>query len=72
MTSTHILKIEGITTISMSFNEDSGQFVCLWDPPPPFPKADTDRVIKEYEPWRNAILDGWSERTGKRVLCVSC
>jgi hypothetical protein len=67
----HILKTDFGVTATMSFNEDTGQFACVWDGlPKKLSKKLSDKISSQYFPWRNQILKAWSDRIGKKVLVI--
>ena len=71
MKTIHKLTTAAGVEIAMTFDELTGHFSCEWSPPPPFTPDLRRAVVKEYLPWRNAIFESWSKRTGKRVVVVT-
>ncbi len=65
----HILKLSCGITVELFLDETSGAFNCEWSKPPT--KKLLPLIETEYIPWRNAIVEAWAERTGKKVLLVS-
>ena len=66
----HILKLSCGITVELTLDEATGMFNCEWSPRLPT-KELLPLIEKEYIPWRNAIVEAWAERTGKKVLVVS-
>lgn len=67
----HVLKMSCGVTVRMKLREKDCQMSCLWIPGPPFSKEMLDRIMVEYIPWRNEIMEAWGERNQKRVLCIT-
>lgn len=66
---TYILKTIGVTiTGTMS---PAGQWVCTWNPPPPYTPEIGRQILRDYEPWRNAAFADYARKTGKRILILS-
>jgi hypothetical protein len=62
------LKLSCGLTVTLVLNEATGAFSCEWSEPPT--KAMIPGIGKEYLPWRNEIIEEWTQRTGKRVLVI--
>jgi hypothetical protein len=69
MTTTHILRTKCGVSCTMHFNEQTARYECEWSRWP-LPKKKRLQIVKEYQLWRNAIIEAWSQRTGKKVLVV--
>jgi hypothetical protein len=54
---------------TMLFDEETAHFDCEWSPQMPT-KELLPQILKEYEPWRNEIIEAWAQRTGQHVLVV--
>jgi hypothetical protein len=65
----HILKLSCGITVELVLDEETGVFNCEWSKRPT--KALLTSIEKEYVPWRNAIVEAWAERTGKKVMLIS-
>jgi hypothetical protein len=65
----HILKLTCGITVELRLDEATGGFDCEWSERPT--PAMLPLIRKEYEPWRNAIVEAWAQRTGKKVMIVS-
>jgi hypothetical protein len=65
----HILKLSCGITVELRLDETTGMFKCEWSERPS--PAMLPLIRKEYEPWRNAIVEAWAQRTGKKVMLVS-
>jgi hypothetical protein len=57
--------------IEMFLDEETGEMRCDWSPHPPRTTAQMRHVLKQYTPWRNDIISGWSQRTGKSIMLVN-
>jgi hypothetical protein len=68
MKTTHVLKLSCGITCLMHFDEETAHFDCEWSERPT--KALLPAIEKEYNPWRNEIIEAWAQRSGKRVLLV--
>jgi hypothetical protein len=65
----HILKLSCGLTVELHLDEATGKFDCEWSERPT-PQM-LPSIRKEYEPWRNAIVEAWAQRVGKKVMIVS-
>ena len=71
MKTKHILKTDFGVTIEMNFNEETSHSFCVWDGLPKKVSQELrDKITSQYIPWRNQILEAWSNRTGKKVLVI--
>jgi hypothetical protein len=70
-TTKHILRMSCGVTVEMTFNEETARMDCKWTPEPPYPLKKIEKIRKEYEPWRNAILTAWAQRNKKKVMLVT-
>jgi hypothetical protein len=68
--SRHILKLSCGLSCELFLNETTGAFNCEWSTHLPT-KELQPLIEKEYIPWRNAIVEAWAQRTGKKILLVS-
>lgn len=66
----HILHTSAGIRAEMFFDEETAGFRCEWSKSPPWGRMLTERVMGEYEPWRNQIVSAWSVHTGKPVLLL--
>jgi hypothetical protein len=64
----HILKFSCGITCEVTLDEKTGAFNCEWSELPT--KKLLPKILREYVPWRNEIIEAWAQRTGKRVLVV--
>lgn len=69
MTTRHVLKLSCGITCTMHFDEETAQMDCEWSRRPT--KKLLPRILKEYEPWRNQIIEAWTTRTGQKVMLIS-
>jgi hypothetical protein len=70
MKTTHILRTRSGPVVTATFDETTAAFTCAWDPWPLTPQQ-IEAMLPEYEPWRNAIFEEWSRRTGKKVMLIT-
>ena len=71
MITKHILKTDFGVTAELEFNEENGNFNCVWEGlPKHLGGAPRDKILSAYIPWRDQILEAWSNRTGKKVLVI--
>jgi hypothetical protein len=71
MITKHILKTDFGVTVEMCFNEETGHYTCVWDGLPKGVSQEMrNKITSQYLPWRNQILEAWSDRTGKKVLVI--
>ncbi len=66
----HILRTSAGVVVTLLLDEAGGAVRCAWEPPPPYSRHKARRIMREYRPWRNRILEAWAKRTGQRVLVV--
>jgi len=66
----HVLKTSIGIACKLTLREIDFQMSCQWSRKPM--SKDLPALHREYIPWRNAIIKGWSERNGKSVLVVTC
>lgn len=71
MIAKHILNLDCGIICVMSFNEENAEMDCYWDPGPPFTKAQFEQIKKHYIPWRDQIVQKWSERTGLKIMVIT-
>ena len=64
----HILELSCGLTVTLVLDEQTGVFDCEWSERPT--KALLPKILPEYRPWRNEILEAWSRRSGKKMLVV--
>ena len=64
----HILKLSCGLSVELFLDEVTGAFNCEWSARPT--KKLLPKILREYVPWRNEIIEAWSRRTGKKVLVV--
>ena len=68
----HKLKMSCGVTVESTFDDETAQWSCVWTPPYPYRPALRKKVLREYIPWRDAILAEWARKNGKRVMIVTC
>ena len=68
MTTTHIRKMRCGITVEMTLDDGRPQPVFAWTPGPPFTKELFRKIMEEYVPWRDEILDTEAKRVGKAII----
>ena len=70
MTTTHILRTSTGPIVTGTFDEATASLVCEWEPWP-LTSQEVERLLPEYERWRNAIFQEWADRTGQNALIIT-
>jgi hypothetical protein len=60
MTAKHVLKMSCRMTCTMLFDEETADLNCYWSHLPPWSRNKFEQISKEYEPWRNQIVEAWA------------
>jgi hypothetical protein len=71
MSDTHLLESSVGIRIEGHLDPATLELRCQWLPEPPYPRRRFKRLMREYIPWRNAIIQGAVDRVGKSVLVVT-
>ena len=67
----HVLRTAVGVVIEATLDPVTFQFNCCWSPPPPYPSKKFKKIMREYVPWRDAIMEEAAQRAGIRVLMVT-
>jgi hypothetical protein len=70
MKTTHILRTRSGPVVTATFDETTAALTCAWEPWP-LTLQEIEALLPEYEPWRDAIFEEWSLRTGQLVKVVT-
>ena len=67
----HVLKTAVGVVIEATLDPVTFQFNCCWSSPPPYSSKKFKKIMWEYVPWRDAIMEEAARRAGIRVLMVT-
>jgi hypothetical protein len=68
MNDIHVLKTTTGFTVKVKVDVETLQLCCEWSSPPPYIRRRFKRLLREYWPWRDGIIQEAANRLGKSVL----
>ena len=72
MITKYILKTDFGVTAELKFNEENGNFNCVWEGlPEHLSWALRDKILNAYMPWRDQILGALTKRTSNKVVVIN-
>lgn len=67
----HILRTSVGVTVEATFDSGTFGLVCHWSPPPPYSRKVIERIVRDYIPWRDQLLQAAAQDAGIRIMVVT-